>query len=137
MNKQATLPRFLREDHEVLEQIAEKILQTITEGDREDVADAVTAMEAAILTHLEGEERELIPRYTLENPAEAAALLEDHATIRKRLTEVDVATDLHLVRVDALRLLLASLRAHAERENAGMYRWAEANPEAFGAQASP
>ena len=61
-----------------------------------------------------------------ENPTEAAALLEDHATIRRRLTELDVSTDLHLVRVDSLRLLLDSLRAHAERENEGMYRWAEA-----------
>lgn len=137
MNPQAQLPRFLREDHDVLAGLTEKILQTIIEGDREDVSDAVTALEASILTHLEGEERELIPRYARENPTEAAALLADHATIRRRLTELDVSTDLHLVRADSLRLLLESLRAHAERENAGMYRWAEANAEALSAPASP
>ena len=130
MNHEAGLSKFLREDHDALEELAGKIIQMVEEGDREDVSNAVTAMEASILTHLEGEERELIPRYARENPVEAAAILREHALIRKNLTELDVSTDLHLLRATALRSLLESLRLHAKRENAGMYRWAEANAEA-------
>jgi hemerythrin-like domain-containing protein len=122
--------RFLREDHDVFTQMAEKIIQTIVEGDREDVSDAVSALEAGVLMHLENEERELIPRFAQHDPEEAKALLQDHATIRTRLTELDVSTDLHLVRADAVRVLLDALRAHAERENAGLYRWAERELEA-------
>lgn len=133
---QATLATFLRADHDVFGDMTERIIQTVVEGDREDVSDAVSALEAAILSHLEGEEREVIPRYAQHDPVEAAALLREHAAIRKKLTELDISTDLHLVRADALRLLLDSLQAHARRENAGLYRWAEANPDALNA-ASP
>jgi len=137
MNHDAGLTPFLREDHGVFEKLAKTIIQTVVEGDREDVSEAVSALEASILTHLEGEERELIPRYARDNPNEAAALLKDHAAIRKALTELDVSCDLHLVRADALRLLLDALLAHAARENSGIYRWAEANPEALKAQSHP
>lgn len=137
MNHKPALGALLREDHDALEQLAMKIIERVEEGDREDVSNAVTAMEASILAHLDGEERELIPRYARENPVEAAAILGEHATIRKNLTELDVATDLHLLRATALRALLESLRIHAKRENAGMYRWAEANAESAAAASSP
>lgn len=135
MNHKAGLDRSLREDHEALEGLAATIIQRVEEGDREDIANAVTAMEASILAHLEGEERDLLPRYARENPVEAAAILREHAAIRKNLTELDVSTDLHLLRATALRSLVESLRTHAQRENAGMYRWAEA--DAASAQSTP
>ena len=100
MNHKAGLSTFLREDHDALEALAGKIIQMVEEGDREDVSNAVTAMEASILTHLEGEERELIPRYARENPVEAAAIVKEHAAIRKNHTELDVSTDLHLLRAN-------------------------------------
>lgn len=130
MSHNPGLARFLRGDHEVFTELAAQILQTVEEGDREDVAQAVSALEASILSHLDGEERELLPRFAKENPEEAAALLEEHAIIRKRLTELDISADLHLVRADSLRLLLDALLAHAKREDAGMYRWAESQAEA-------
>ena len=135
MNNKAGLDRSLREDHEALEGLAATIIQRVEEGDREDIANAVTAMEASILAHLEGEERDLLPRYARENPVEAAAILREHAAIRKNLTELDVSTDLHLLRATALRSLVESLRTHAQRENAGMYRWTEA--DAASAQSTP
>jgi hypothetical protein len=119
------LASFLRADHDVFEEIAGRILEMVVEGDREDVSDAMSALEASVLAHLDGEERELLPRYAIDVPADAAAILVDHAAIRKRLTELDISTDLHLVRADALRTFLDALRAHAAHENGGLYRWAE------------
>jgi hypothetical protein len=123
-NEPARLASFLRADHDVFEEIAGRILQTVVEGDREDVSDAMSALEASVLTHLDGEEKDLIPRFALHDPSEAKLILQDHAAIRKRLTELDISTDLHLVRADALRLFLDALRAHAKREDTGLYRWA-------------
>jgi hypothetical protein len=128
MSHNPGLSKFLRGDHEVFTELAEKIIQTVVEGDREDVAEAVSALEASILNHLEGEEREVIPRFARENPEEAAALLKEHEAIRKRLTELDISADLHLVRADSLRLLLDALLAHAKREDAGLYAWTETHP---------
>lgn len=113
----------LRADHERLEELAESIIRTIVEGDREDVSSAVSALQASVGAHLDGEERELIPRYAEHDAAGAALLSKDHAAIRNALAELDVATDLHLVRADSMRAFLASLRAHAARENLGLYRW--------------
>jgi hypothetical protein len=115
---------FLRADHELLETLAEDILQTVTEGDREDISEAVSLLQTTLFAHLEGEERELLPRYASEAPEDAALILKDHAAIRKQLAELDLQTDLHLVRAEAMRAFLVALRAHAARENAGLYRWA-------------
>jgi hypothetical protein len=73
---------------------------------------------------MEGEERELIPRYAEEHPEEAAALLAEHANFRRLFAELGVAGDLHLVRLERVRELADALKKHAKRENDGLYRWA-------------
>lgn len=120
------LATFLRADHDLLSKLAETVLDSIVAGDRRESADAISTMQAAVLAHLADEERELLPSYAEQAPADAQAILEDHAAIRRALAEFDVETDLHLLRADAVRAFLDTLRAHAERENAGLYRWSEA-----------
>ena len=112
----------LRADHVLLESLAHGILRTIVEGEREDVAGALQELQKAVLTHLEGEERELIPTYAQYAPEDAALILKDHASIRCTLADLDVATDLHLVRADAVATFIGTLQAHAAREDAGLYR---------------
>jgi hypothetical protein len=114
----------LRADHDRLETLASTIVEAIASGDHADVSATVTALQTGVGNHLDGEERELIPRYAAHDPADAGRILEEHAVIRRKLADLDVMTDLHLVRADAMRALLASLRAHAARENAGLYAWA-------------
>jgi hypothetical protein len=115
---------FLRADHELMDDLAARVLARVAEDDREDLGDAVTYLQSHILAHFEGEERDVIPAYAHHDPHDARALLADHAAIREALAGLDVATDLHLIRLDAVRALLDKLRAHAKRENAGLYRWA-------------
>jgi hypothetical protein len=120
---------FLREDHDLMATLAENILEQITDGDREDVARAITSLQVRLGENLDMEERELLPGYARLHPDDAAHILTDHCAFRKALAELDMATDLHLVRADALRAFLATLRAHAIRENAGLYRWALTSSE--------
>lgn len=115
---------FLREDHDLMASLAENILKQITDGDREDVARAITSLQVRLGEHLDIEERELLPGYARLHPDDAAHILTEHRGFRKALAELDMATDLHLVRAEALRAFLATLRAHAVHENAGLYRWA-------------
>jgi hemerythrin-like domain-containing protein len=112
----------LRAEHDQLGLLAERLLDSIVAGDRSEAADAITAMQTLVSAHLAEEERELLPSYAEVEPADAKAILEDHAAIRKALAELDVTTDLHLLRADAVKAFLDALRAHANRENAGMYR---------------
>ncbi|HSO37572.1 MAG TPA: hemerythrin domain-containing protein [Labilithrix sp.] len=118
----------LRADHDLLETLAKGIIDTIVSGEQADVSDAVTALQSSVGTHLDGEERDLLPRYAEHDPADAARIMEEHAVIRRKLADLDVTTDLHLVRADAMRALLESLSAHAARENAGLYTWAAKQP---------
>ena len=115
---------LLREDHALLATIAETLLQTIAEGDREDCAQAITTLQQRLNEHLDGEERELIPSYARHDPEDAARILDEHVAIRKILANLDVQNDLHLVRAEALRTFLGALYAHSARENAGLYRFA-------------
>jgi hypothetical protein len=113
-----------RADHEILSTLASDILARIVEGDPKRMPESISVLQAAVAAHLDDEERELLPRYARIAPADAAQILEEHAGIRKVLADLDLETDLHLVRADAMAAFLAALQAHAAREDAGMYRWA-------------
>lgn len=118
----------LRMEHDRLEGLAERVCQAITEGDRDDVTATIAQLQAGVLAHLEGEERDLLPGYAEQAPEDARAILAEHAVMRTALAELELGTDLHTVRTEAVRAFLARLSAHAARENAGLYVWAS-NPE--------
>jgi DNA polymerase III delta prime subunit len=120
-----------RADHEILSTLASEILDAIIEGDPKRMPEAISVLQAAVAAHLDDEERELVPRYASFAPLDAARILEEHAEIRKVLAELDLESDLHLVRADAMAAFLAALEAHAARENAGMYRWASESAAAL------
>ncbi len=118
----------LRTDHEALVVLTKDILDIIVEADRQKMQAAISALQALVAAHLDDEERELLPRYARHAPQDAARITEDHASIRRALAELDIETDLHLLRADAMHSLLAALQAHSAWEDAGMYRWATASP---------
>jgi hypothetical protein len=113
----------LRADHQELDRLAERVIAAVVAGERGDAAAAIGLMQSSVLAHLDEEERELLGVYARHAPEDAAAIRADHAAIRKALADLDVTTDLHLLRADAIRDLLVKLRAHAAREDGGMYRW--------------
>lgn len=115
----------LRSDHDALVALTESVMTRVRAGIPEGVAEAIADLQARVAAHLDAEEREVIPGYTSYAPEDARALLGDHGKIRGALAELDVAVDLHLVRANALEAFLATLRAHAAREDTGLYRWAE------------
>ena len=113
-----------RIDHERLETLAESVLDGVMSGDPATIDAAITSLQTRVGAHLDGEERDLLPGYAAHDPDDAARIVEEHAKIRSALALLDVAADLHLVRANALRAFLVGLRAHATRENAGLYAWA-------------
>lgn len=114
----------LRTDHEELATMTSRALAIIEEGDSDEVRALVAEIESKLGEHMEGEERDLIPRYAKAHPEDAAALLAQHASFRRLFAELAVAGDLHLVRLERVRELSEALKAHAKHENEGLYRWA-------------
>jgi hypothetical protein len=115
----------LRAAHDSFDGFASEAIEALRRADRTDVGPIVSALQAAVTTHLDGEERDIIPAYAAYDPRDAEALMASHRAIRRTLAELDVTADLHLIRVDAIRELMRQLRAHADHENNGLYAWVE------------
>ena len=115
---------YLRSDHDEMETLAERALATIADGDSNEVRALLALVDTKLTEHMDAEERELLPRYAEANAEDAAQLMADHAEFRKILLELGVEGDLHTIRLERVRELASALRAHAKRENDGLYRWA-------------
>ena len=120
-----SLRPLLIRDHERLDALFVKLLEEFREGDPKKVRAMWTRFETGLSAHLQAEERHLLPLFAGVEPAEAAGLLAEHATFRKRLDELGVGVDLHVVSLAIALEFVESLRAHARRENRLFYRWAE------------
>jgi len=120
---------LLGRDHQRLRAMLTGLVQEFDEGDPDDLRDAWARFEEGLGAHLGAEERHILPLFERVDPAEAEALRADHASFRKRMQELGVGVDLHAVRLDTIREFADDLRAHAEREDRLMYRWAEREVE--------
>jgi hemerythrin superfamily protein len=115
----------LRDDHHRLDALFEMLLNAVHVDDSA-LADTIwTEFERSVLDHLEVEEEHMIPLLARETPEEAEGILAEHRKLRTLLAELGVALEIHLVREATVEELIGSLRAHAAREEALLYRWAE------------
>jgi hemerythrin len=87
-------------------------------------------LERALLDHFDMEEKVMLPAYAEHAPHDAHAIRGEHATIRRLLFRVGVEVELQAVRPETLNYLIEMLRAHAAREEAGMYAWSSARARA-------
>jgi hemerythrin-like domain-containing protein len=92
---------------------------------RNEVARLWTDFERGLLAHFELEEQCILPELAKEDAVEASELTREHARLRAKLGELGVGADLHLTRDEAVADFIARLRAHAAREDALMYRFAQ------------
>jgi hemerythrin-like domain-containing protein len=119
-------PRIaLEEDHRHISSLLERLVVLLRADDRVGAIKALRTAEEVILAHLDGEEMFLLPALASAIPAEATRLRAEHAEIRRTLGELGLACELHTVRAEAVEAFCASLREHAEREEAILYAEAE------------
>ncbi len=75
--------------------------------------------------HMTAEENFLFPAYEHDEPENAQDLRDQHARLREQALEIGIAVQLHTVRMEQIQAFVAALRAHAQREEASLYRWAD------------
>jgi hypothetical protein len=119
-----SLRTYLTEDHARLADLVEGLIPAI-EADAPEARSLWSELDRGVLAHLEAEERFVLPAFARFDRDEALALLREHGQIREQLLELGVAQDLHQLRLDRSRQFIATLRAHAAREDEVMYRWAD------------
>ena len=117
---------FAAERHLELETAFEE-LERACPDDPHVVAAHWRVLDAALREHLDAEEDLIVPAYQLTAPEEAVELRCEHARIRKLLDEIELDVRQRVLPTRRLRDLVELLRAHAEREDASMYPWAERN----------
>lgn len=118
--------RLLAEDHARLTALFEQMLAAFQADARDDAARLWTAFDEGLRSHLALEEEHLLPRFARVDPQEAEALLAEHHRIRDKLLRMGIGVDLHLTRDDQVAQFIEELKAHAQREDALMYRWTQA-----------
>lgn len=116
---------LLRRDHARLDALFTELLDQFAEGNQHQMRAAWTDLDAGLTSHLDLEDRRILPLFAEVDSEEARALGAEHVRIRRLLAELGVGVDLHLVRLDSAREFIDSLRAHAQREDQLLYRWAD------------
>ncbi len=116
---------LLEDDHKGLTRLFTALVAAFQAGDRQDAARLFRQFEVRLENHLATEEELILPALAKIDPAEAATLLEEHGDMRAQVLAMAVDVDLHLARATAVEELVRKLEAHARREDALMYRWAE------------
>lgn len=120
-----SLRQMLTLEHERLDQLFEALLAALRVDARDDAARLWGEFDAGLSAHMELEERYLFPALSEDNPREAAELRKEHETIRTQLTQLGIGIDLHRTCAETVSHFVELLRAHAKRENALAYQWAE------------
>src|SRR5689334_15270691 len=123
----ADLRSLLIHDHERLEGVFSALMTAFQQNAREEVARLWSIFERGLLAHFELEERDILPEFAKVDPTEVATLGAEHKEIRAKLMDLGVGLDLHLTHADVVAELVDTLRKHAKREDALLYRWAQAN----------
>lgn len=117
--------RLLADHHRAIDIVCRDLLDRTYADDPLRMIEQYRTFERAILEHLVAEEELVVPAYARAAPFEARAILDDHAELRQRLFQVAIEAELHYVRAETVCELIEQLRAHAAREDASMYAWAQ------------
>jgi len=112
-------------DHNALREIYARLLAAMMANAADDTRALWQELDRAVRSHMEAEERFVLPLFAHANHAEALALLRDHGQIRELLFELGIAVDLHLLRYDRAQELSSLLLVHAAREEKLLYLWAD------------
>lgn len=121
------LRALLKSDHRRLEELFGELVAAFRAGDRDEAAALWNAFESSLEEHMALEERHILPELAKVDAPEASALVREHQAIRGALSELGVGADLHCTNADTVERFARTLREHARREEALMYRWAEAH----------
>jgi hemerythrin-like domain-containing protein len=138
--QRAGLRGLLVREHERLDRLFDELLSALQGDARADVARLWSEFDESLTRHMAFEEQRLLPAFEAVDPREAAALVAEHAQIRRKLLDLGIGVDLHLTRADVVNEFVELLRRHAQREDELLYRWAEkelpeAAPTAHGSSA--
>lgn len=125
MANAASLRESLLREHDELARALADLVRAYRTGDHQVAREVFRAFDAQLNAHLAFEDDHLLPAFAKFDAKEAQAIADEHRAIRACVDELGIGTDLHLTRLPAIETLAQRLRAHAQREDRVLYRWAD------------
>ncbi len=115
----------LLSDHVALEELLAQLTSAIEGANPPELCEQWTRFEQNLRDHLDTEERCLFPLVDSAHRSDVETLRAEHQHIRRALSELGVAVDLHTLRKASVDELIAYLRRHALREDRSLYEWVD------------
>lgn len=115
----------LRRQHASIADALQDLLRLAADADPRALQLAWSGFEHELFRHFEFEEDSLFPLAEEAFPDDVRAMRAEHDRIRDVVCELGLLCDLHAVRKRAVERLVNMLRAHAEHEDATLYRWVD------------
>ena len=115
----------LLSDHRALEQLLAQLGCAIDGANPPTLCEQWTHFEQSLRDHLDTEERFLFPLVASAHRSDVEGLRAEHQHIRRALSELGVAADLHTLRKASVDELIVYLQQHALREERSLYHWLE------------
>jgi hypothetical protein len=125
LREHSTLYMHMLQRHEYLRALCVRLLAAMEANASDDVRAFWNELDHGLLSHMEAEERYVLPAFMHIDADEARAIVREHGLIREMLLELGVAVDLHQIRYRRGIELVDLLLQHAEREEKLLYRWAD------------
>ena len=117
--------KSLGSDHEAIDHRLSDLVNAVEGADFRTVLQVFREDDRGLRAHIDGEERYLFGGFEEHHPREIGELRKDHERFRRALDELSIETELHTLRKERIDDLVAQLRAHASKENATLYQWAD------------
>ena len=113
LNVDSTLYAYMMKRHQYLRALFGRLIEAMQANAGADVRSLWNELEHGLLSHMEAEERFVLPRFAHVDGEEARALLREHGLIRESLLELGVAVDLHCIRYERSQDFVDLLFRHA------------------------
>jgi len=122
---QSTLYTYMMRSHDSLRDLLVRLLAAMQANATDEVRQLWNELDHELRSHMDAEERYMLPAFAHAARDEALALLRQHGQLRELLFDLGIAVDLHYIRYERSHEFINLLLLHAGREEKLMYRWAD------------
>lgn len=120
-----TIRQKMLDEHAAIEQMVVDVLAACEAGDGDSVRRGFAALSERLVSHLDIEDRHMLPHLYRRSPRRARGIAEEHKYLRGRLVDIQA----QLPRQEGVAALLVAfleeLRAHVRSEERALYEWSD------------
>lgn len=119
------LTELLLDDHAELQRLFAELRNAVEGADDATISSVWTEFERRLESHMDAEERFLLPRLERSHAVEVRRIRQEHALLRALVAELGIRADLRTLRKEVADALVAALEQHARFEEQSVYAWAD------------